>query len=125
MTLLSHGEKQLICIARVFLKSSKIVIFDEATANLDHNIIMKIHHEIQKSFENCTIITIAHNLRVISLNDILICLTKDTNENVDRIESIGRPSDLIRNESIFGQLFRELNNVEQNKVLEIINQLDL
>ena len=32
---LSAGEKQLICICRAVLSKAKVVIFDEATANID------------------------------------------------------------------------------------------
>lgn len=39
---LSAGEKQLVCIARAILKKSKIIIIDEATANIDEETEKKI-----------------------------------------------------------------------------------
>ena len=62
---LSCGEKQLICICRAILRKNKLVLMDEATANIDiktEEIIQKLIHE---RFEGSTVITIAHRLNTI------------------------------------------------------------
>ncbi|KAF0498182.1 ABC transporter [Gigaspora margarita] len=69
----SHGQKQLIALARALLRKSKLIIMDEATANLDHKTDQLIQNIIREMFGKSTIITIAHRLRtVINYDRILV-----------------------------------------------------
>lgn len=62
---LSVGEKQLLCICRAILRHNKIVILDEATANIDVVTEQKILHLIETEFKSATMITIAHRMNTI------------------------------------------------------------
>lgn len=64
-TNLSSGERQLICICRAILRSSQVVILDEATANIDVVTEQKIQRLINDEFKTATMITIAHRLNTI------------------------------------------------------------
>jgi subfamily B ATP-binding cassette protein HlyB/CyaB len=59
---LSGGQKQRIAIARALLKQPRILIFDEATANLDHATAEHFAHTINKLKGRVTMLFIAHQL---------------------------------------------------------------
>ena len=69
---LSVGEKQLICLARVLLQESKIVILDEPTAHVDPKTEQIIHETIREKLKNSTVITIAHRLKTIENCDKIV-----------------------------------------------------
>lgn len=86
---LSGGQRQRIALARIFLRDSKIVIFDEATSSLDNNTEFKIQQNIHKYFNNQTIICIAHRLSTLKDMDNILVIEKG------KIVDSGTPDDII------------------------------
>ena len=75
---LSSGEKQLICICRAILRNNKIVLMDEATANIDIKTEQTIQQLIHDKFADATVITIAHRLNTVINSDKVLVLDKGT-----------------------------------------------
>ncbi|EGR28734.1 hypothetical protein IMG5_169310 [Ichthyophthirius multifiliis] len=106
---LSMGEKQLICIARALLKRSKIVLIDEATANIDIQTDFLIQKVIQKVFKDCTVLTIAHRVNtIINCNRILFL-------NKGQVQEFDTPQNLLNDKkSAFYSLYQEY--AKENKI---------
>jgi ATP-binding cassette subfamily C (CFTR/MRP) protein 1 len=62
---LSQGEKQLLCLARALLQKNKLVLMDEATANIDSQNEQIIQRLLKERFQDCTVLMIAHRLNTI------------------------------------------------------------
>ncbi|KAJ8978758.1 hypothetical protein NQ317_017481 [Molorchus minor] len=61
----SEGQKQLFCLARAIVSKNKIIVMDEATANMDEETSILIHETMKQHFSSCTVITIAHRLHTV------------------------------------------------------------
>jgi ATP-binding cassette subfamily C (CFTR/MRP) protein 4 len=105
----STGQRQLICLARALLKKNKILVLDEATANVDYETDRLIQKTIGTEFEDCTVITIAHRIHtVINADKILVM------EGGDLVE-FDHPYNLLKNENGF---LRKLVNQTSLSLLE-------
>jgi ATP-binding cassette subfamily B protein len=71
---LSIGEKQIIAFARILLKNPKILILDEATANIDTETELLIQNALNVLTENRTTFVVAHRLSTIQNADHIIVL---------------------------------------------------
>ena len=71
---LSVGEKQLLCLARVLLQRSKIVILDEPAAHIDPKTEQIIQKTIRDKLMNSTVITISHRLESIEQCEKIVVL---------------------------------------------------
>lgn len=106
---LSVGERQLVSIARAILKPTRIVLIDEATANIDVRTESIIYKAMNESFKSSTVITIAHRLNTVINSDRILVLEGGMLKEYDN------PQELLKNpNSFFAQLYNE--SQKENKM---------
>ena len=98
---ISHGQKQLITIARTILADNEILILDEATSSVDTRTEKLIQDAMDKLMENKTSFIIAHRLSTVKNADNIIVI-----ENGEIIEQ-GNHEELINRK---GYYYNTLNS---------------
>ena len=96
---LSLGQRQLISFARALVADAKILVLDEATANIDSYTEMLIQKALVKLLEGRTGLVIAHRLATIRGADRIIVL-----QNGEKIES-GNHDELMAQKGLYSKLY--------------------
>ncbi|NOW07166.1 ABC transporter ATP-binding protein [Clostridium beijerinckii] len=92
---LSGGERQKIAMARAFIRDSKILILDEATANYDMEAEYHVNNIIRENYKDKTIIIISHKPDILAKVDKIIVI------NHGVIEDIGTHLDLYKRNDFY------------------------
>ncbi|XP_022081211.1 ATP-binding cassette sub-family C member 9-like [Acanthaster planci] len=97
----SVGQRQLFCLARAFLRKSRILIMDEATASIDMETDKILQSVVATAFAERTVLTIAHRVSTILNSDKILVL------NEGKVAEYGTPQKLLENtEGIFASFIQ-------------------
>ncbi|KAH8805474.1 putative ABC multidrug transporter [Xylogone sp. PMI_703] len=95
----SHGQRQLICLARAMIRQSSVLVLDEATASVDVKTDELMQKIIREEFPTQTIIAVAHRLDTVTDFDMVAVL--DHGELVE----YDSPRNLLGRQSKFRELY--------------------
>jgi ATP-binding cassette subfamily B protein len=97
---LSGGEKQRVAIARLLLRSPRVVVLDEATAHLDSESEAAVQQALDTAMTGRTSIVIAHRLSTIRRADEIAVIDRG------RVVERGTHADLIAAGGLYAELYR-------------------
>ncbi|CAG5865642.1 unnamed protein product [Menidia menidia] len=116
----SMGQRQLVCLARAILRKNRILIIDEATANVDLRTDSLIQQTIRDKFQECTVLTIAHRLNTIIDCDRILVL------DAGRIQEYDEPYVLLQNQDgLFYQMVQQTGRAEAASLLHTAKQVHM
>ncbi|HFI0173554.1 TPA: ABC transporter ATP-binding protein [Streptococcus suis] len=109
-TSLSQGQRQLLSIARVFVKIPKILILDEATSSIDTRTEMLVQEAFAKLMEGRTSFIIAHRLSTIQSADLILVMVDG------KIVEQGNHEELMAEHGIYYQMQTSQQTEEDERV---------
>jgi ATP-binding cassette subfamily B multidrug efflux pump len=96
----SHGQRQLLSIARAMIANPSLLILDEATSSIDTVTEMKINDALMKLMKGRTSFVIAHRLNTIRAADLILVMKKG------KIIERGNHKDLLKENGFYADLVK-------------------
>ncbi|XP_046426432.1 ATP-binding cassette sub-family C member 4-like isoform X2 [Neodiprion fabricii] len=113
----SVGQRQLVCLARAILRNNRILMLDEATANVDPHTDALIQRTIRTKFASCTVLTVAHRLNTIMDSDKVLLMDRG------RMAEYDHPYLLLQNEyGHFSSMVKETGRAMYEQLAKIAEQ---
>ncbi len=106
---LSVGQRQLVSFARAVLADPRILILDEATANIDTFTEVMIQRALRKLLKDRTAVVIAHRLSTIQNSDVIVVMEHG------RIMDTGTHDDLMERSDLYARLY-SLNFMDPEEI---------
>ena len=96
---LSMGQRALVSMARAIVADPRILILDEATANMDSETEYQLQEALKEVLHGRTSLLIAHRLSTITSADKIVVLEHG------KIVEVGKHEQLIANKSVYSKLY--------------------
>ncbi len=107
---LSVGQRQLLSFARAIVGDPRILILDEATANIDTHTEILIQNALKRILEGRTSIVIAHRLSTIRNADKIVVLDHG------RVVEMGKHAELLERKGVYARLYAVNYGLSQNSM---------